>query len=109
MVRSGIHRHVVVLQCPFPHVSYAFGHHPVDNQFGVVDRTEVLSQQWVVVPDLFQDLLFGDHLGVSGDPDLVMPVIDVAQFDVRVGLDLGRLGVAAEVGDVNGEAVGVDR
>ena len=46
---------------------------------------------------------------LSVDSDLIVAVVHVAQLHPGVGLDLHRLVVGPEVGDVDGEAVGADR
>lgn len=102
-------RDLVIFQGPFLHVPHPLRADPVVDQFGVVDRAQVAPQQRVGVPDLSEQGRIVDDLGGPDDAGLVVVFVQVAELRPRVGLDLCRLAVAPEVGDMNAEAVGLDR
>ena len=57
----------------------------VQNQFGIIDGSEVVAQQRVAVPDLLQQTAIGQDFSHSGDPYLVVPVVEIAELDFRIG------------------------
>src|SRR5207302_2341224 len=77
----------------------------IDDQGWVVDAAEILAQQRITVPDFLEKAPIRHDFRDAGQPDLVMMIVEVAQLDARIGLDLGRLVVAAQVGDVDDEAI----
>ena len=99
----------MVVERPLLHVADLFGRDPIDDEGWVVDRAQVVAKQGVGIPDFLEQGPVGDDLRHARDPDLVVVIVEVAEFDARVGGDLERLVVGAEVGDVDGESVGPDR
>ena len=99
----------MVVERPFLHVTDAVRADPVDDQRGVVDGSEVLAEERVIGPDLLENGTVGDDLRDPGDPDLVVLVVEVDQLDPGIGRDLDGLVVTPQVGDVDREAVGLDR
>lgn len=98
----------MVFEGPFLHVADEGGADDVDDEFGVVDGAEVLAEQGVFGPDGFKEGWIVEGFGGSGDADLIVVGVEVAEFDLWVGIDLAGFVVGFEVGDVDGEAVGAD-
>ncbi len=107
--RRSRRRDFVVLESPFLHVSHPVGLDAVHDQLGIVERTEILAQERIVAPDRFEQRAIRHHSGRALDPHLVVAGVDIAQLDFRLGGDFRRLVIAAQVGDVDGKAVGLDR
>ena len=97
----------MVIQRPVLHGADARGHDAIDDEHRVVQRTEIPTEERVALPDLLERGPVGQHLGDPRDADLVMAVVHVAQLHLGIGGDLGGLAVAAQVGDVDREAVGL--
>ena len=99
----------MVLQGPLAHEAHAGRLHGIDNQFRIVDRSQVIAKQGIRVPDFPEKFPICHDLGTSGDAHLVVVGIQVAELDLGVRGDLARLAVAAKIGDVDREAVDADR
>jgi len=96
----------MVFERPLLHVAHAVGNHLVDHQLRVVDGAQVVAQQGVGVPEVFQRLAVLHGLSDSRDAHLVMVAVHVTQFHAGVGCYLFGLPVGAQVGHVNGETIG---
>src|SRR5712691_438705 len=74
-----VQRHLVVFQCPFSHVANSCWLDTVQNELRVIDTAEILTEQWIRVPNLLEQGSLSDHLRHAGDPNLVVLVVQVAQ------------------------------
>lgn len=111
MGRSGIRfgkRNRVVFQGPLLHVAYEGGTNDIDNEFGIVDGTQVLPEERVFRPDGLEEDGVGEYFGEAGDADLVVIGVEVAQFHLFVGGEFAGFVVGLEISDVDGEAVCAD-
>ena len=64
----------MIIESPLPHEADAVGNDAINDQFGVVTHSEVLSQQRVVLPDFVDEGLLAVVEGVShpGNAELVV-------------------------------------
>jgi hypothetical protein len=56
-----------------------------------------------------QEGQFGHDFGAAGDAHLIVVLVEIAQFDPGIGLDLLRLVIHPQVSDVHREAIGPHR
>jgi len=99
----------MVFECPFAHESYPSRIDSINDQLGIVECAEVLAEQRTGIPDLLQNAAVVHNVCDSGNPDLIVVGIQVAQFHVGVGLDFDRLVVTAEVGNIDRKSVSTHR
>lgn len=99
----------MIVNRPFPHKPDPDWADPVDDEVRVIGGAEVLSQKRVRVPDGAEQIRVGDHLGTARDPDLVVPVVEVIEFNLWVCGYFAGLSVPPQVRDIDGEPFNLHR
>lgn len=103
-----LERDFVVFEGPFFHVADAERADAIDDQFWTFWGWKIASKEGVGVPDLADLQGVGKDLGDTGDADLIVSVVEVAEFDLGIIGELLSFGVAPEVSDVDGEVIDAD-
>jgi len=99
---------VVILERPIAHKANSVGSNSVDDKFRIVDRSEILSKERVCVPDFLQQSTVCKNGRRTSDADLVVMIIQITQFDLRVGSDFDRLMVTSKIRHIDGESLGAN-
>ena len=77
-------RDLVVFQRPLAHETHARGADAVDDERGIFRGAEVAAEKRVAFPDLAEQHRVGEDFGDAGDSNLIVPVVEVAQFHFRI-------------------------
>ena len=98
----------MILQRPLAHETNSARANHINNQLGIFEAAEVISQERIRLPDRFQLSSIGQNFGRAGDPNLIVRIIEVTQFHLWIGLNFRRFAVGFQVRDVDGETINFD-
>src|SRR6476660_5365573 len=99
----------MIIEGPFLHEANTLWPDAVNDEGGIIEAAEILTQQRVAVPDLLQQCSFRNDVRHTRDANLVVMIVEIAKLDFWIGGDLDRFVIHPQIGDINGEAIGLDR
>ena len=74
----------MVVQRPFAHEAHPHWNNPIEDELRVFWASEILFEKGIGGPDLLQEGLLGDHLGGSGEADLIVILSQIGEL-VQLG------------------------
>ena len=100
----------MVLQRPFTHVSNTLRINSVNNQVRIINRPEIIAQAEDFHPrSAATDYAILLYTCNSGNADLMMMFVEIAQLNFWILRNFKCLVVGAQVGNVDRKSVGSDR
>src|SRR4029434_5498794 len=73
--RERLQGHLVISERPFAHETDALGAEAINDQFGIVGRSEVAAEEGIRLPDVVEHRGVGKDFRETADADLVVSIV----------------------------------